>query len=124
MRLLLDTHALIWAARAPDRLSDAAVAAISDPDNDVYVSAVTGWEVAIKRARGRLRFPDVDRTMLDALQMTELPVSLAHAAEAGSLPGHHRDPFDRMLVAQARVDGLSLVTRDQAMEPYEVARHW
>jgi len=124
VRLLLDTHALIWTARDPERLSEAAASAVSDPENDVYVSAVTGWEVAIRRARGRLRFPDVDRAMLAALQLTELPISLAHAAEAGALPDHHRDPFDRMLIAQARADDLVLVTRDRAFDPYEVKRHW
>lgn len=124
MRLLLDTHALIWAASDADRLSDRAAEAIGDPDNDVYVSAVSGWEVAIERARGRLRFPDVDRAMLAELRFTELPVSLVHAAEAGALPAHHRDPFDRMLVAQARADDLAIVSRDTALDLYDVAIHW
>lgn len=124
MRVLLDTHALIWAAREPERLSDVAASAIVDPDNDVYVSAVSGWEVAIKRARGRLRFRDVDRAMLAALRLTELPVSLAHGVEAGSLPPHHRDPFDRMLVAQARAEQLVLLSRDLVFDAYEVPRRW
>ncbi len=124
MRLLLDTHALIWTAADPTRLSERAVAAITDPGNDVYVSAVSGWEVAIKRARGRLRFPDVDRDLLRTLRLAELPITLRHAVEAGHLPAHHRDPFDRMLVAQARVDDLMLVTRDRLLEPYDVALWW
>jgi PIN domain nuclease of toxin-antitoxin system len=124
VRLLLDTHALIWAATDPERLSERAAAAISDPDNDVYVSAVSGWEVAIKRARGRLRFPDVDRRLLAAMQLSELPVTLAHASEVGGLPGHHRDPFDRMLVAQARSDQLTIVSQDRALAAYDVALHW
>jgi PIN domain nuclease of toxin-antitoxin system len=122
--LLLDTHALIWAATDPGRLSERAAAAISDPENDVYVSAVSGWEVATKRARGRLRFPDVERQLLAALQLTELPVTLGHASEVGRLPGHHRDPFDRMLVAQARSDQLTIVSRDQALAAYDVTLHW
>ena len=124
MRRLLDTHALIWAAADPARLSAAAAEAIRDPENDVYVSAVTAWEVAIKRAVGRLRFPDVDRELLSSLRFAELPISLDHAAEAGRLPPHHRDPFDRMLIAQARVDGLVVVSADRSFEPYEVARRW
>lgn len=124
MRLLLDTHALIWAAADRDRLSERAADAIADPDNDVYVSAVSGWEVAIKRARGRLRFPDVDRGLLRALRFAELPIGLGHAVEVGLLPVHHRDPFDRMLVAQARVDDLTLVSSDRLLAPYDVALWW
>jgi PIN domain nuclease of toxin-antitoxin system len=124
MRLLIDTHVLIWAASDPDRVSDAAAAAMSDPENDVYVSAVTGWEIATKRAQGQLRFPDVDRGMLAAQRMVELPITLAHAAESGLLPFHHRDPFDRLLIAQARVEDLVVLTRDRAFDAYDVQRHW
>jgi PIN domain nuclease of toxin-antitoxin system len=124
VKLLLDTHALIWMARDHERLSERAASALRDPSHDVFVSAVSGWEIAIKRARGRLRFPDVDREMVSALQLTELPVALRHAAEIGTLPHHHRDPFDRMLIAQARTDGLTLVSRDQAFSAYDVAVHW
>lgn len=124
MRLLLDTHALIWAASDAGRLSATAGAALRDPSNDVYVSAVSGWEIAIKRARGRLRFPDIDRAMLAALRMTELPVYLRHAAQISALPDHHRDPFDRMLIAQANADGLSIVSRDRAFAAYDVTVLW
>lgn len=124
MRLLLDTHALIWATRDPERLTDRAAAAIRDPGNDVRVSAVSGWEIAIKRARGRLRFPDLDQAMLASRRFTELPVTLRHTTEVGSLPDHHRDPFDRMLVAQARADGLTIVSRDAALTAYEVPILW
>lgn len=124
MRLLVDTHAFIWMATDPRRLSAAAASSLRDPSNDVYVSAVTGWEIAIKRGRGRLRFPDVDRSMLRVLDVVELPVALRHAGEVGVLPDHHRDPFDRMLIAQARVDGLTVVTRDEAFAAYEVSIHW
>ncbi len=124
MRFLLDTHALIWSATDPDQLSESASAAICDPANDVFVSAVSGWEIAIKRSRGRLRFPGVDRAMLADLRMIELPVTLAHAAEIAVLPDHHRDPFDRMLIAQARIDDLTVVTRDRSFDAYDVATHW
>ena len=124
MRLLLDTHALIWTAAEPARLSDRAAAVIRDPDNDVYVSSVSGWEISIKRARGRLVFPDIDQAMLDALRLIELPVTLRHAAEVATLPDHHRDPFDRMLVAQARADHLTVVSRDRALDAYAVSLHW
>lgn len=124
MKLLLDTHALIWMAADADRLSARAAEALADPANDVYLSAASGWEVAIKRSRGRLQFPDIDRQMADALRVTELPISLRHAAQVGALPDHHRDPFDRMLIAQAMADGLTVVTRDKAFDAYEVATYW
>lgn len=95
-----------------------------DPGNDVAVSAVAGWEIAIKRTLGRLRFPDPDRTMLDRLGMTELLITLAHAAEVAMLPEHHRDPFDRMLIAQARADKLTLVSTDRAFAAYDVDVYW
>lgn len=124
MKLLLDTHTLIWMATDPGQLSEPAAAAITDPTLDVYVSAVSGWEISIKRARGRLRFPDVDREMLRALRLIELPVTLRHTAEIATLADHHRDPFDRMLVAQARTDDLTIVTRDHVFAAYAVAVLW
>jgi PIN domain nuclease of toxin-antitoxin system len=124
VKLLLDTHTLIWMATDPGQLSEPAATAITDPTHDVYVSAVSGWEISIKRARGRLRFPDVNREMLRALRLTELPVTLRHTAGIAALPDHHRDPFDRMLVAQARTDDLTIVTRDPAIASYDVAVHW
>ena len=124
MRLLLDTHAFIWMATDPDRLSAPAVSAITEPLNDVYVSAVSGWEIAIKRARGRLRFPHVDAELLRVLRLTELPVTLRHAGRVANLPDHHRDPFDRMLIAQALSDDLTIVSRDRVVAAYPVAVHW
>jgi PIN domain nuclease of toxin-antitoxin system len=118
MRLLLDTHVLIWWDEGA-RLSRNAVAAIREADQ-VYVSAVTGWEVAIKTAVGRLQ---TSRTVTEAILETgfeELPVRLRHAQALARLKAHHRDPFDRMLVAQALVEGLTIVTRDRAFEAYQV----
>ena len=96
-------------------------AAIADPAHDVLVSAASAWEIAIKAALGRLSFP-LDRIegVLAQMGIWPLPISLAHAVAAGSLPRHHDDPFDRMLVAQARLEGLVLVTEDTALARYDV----
>ena len=118
MRLLLDTHVLIWWDEGR-RLSPEARRAIHDAE-DVFVSAASAWEVAIKVALGRLR---PTRTVEDAAAdsgFVELPVTFRHAGRLASLPRHHRDPFDRLLVAQAEVEGLALVTRDAAFEPYGI----
>lgn len=118
MRLLLDTHVLIWWDEGR-RLSAPARRAITDAD-EVFVSAASAWEVAIKVGLGRLR---PTRTVEDAVEesgFAELPVTFPHASRVASLPPHHRDPFDRLLAAQAEVEGLTLVTRDPAFEPYEI----
>lgn len=118
MRVLLDTHVLIWWDEGA-RLSREANRAIRDAEQ-VYVSAVSGWEIAIKAALGRIH---PKRTITEAVAESgfeELPVRLRHAEEIARLPSHHSDPFDRMLVAQARVEGLKLVTRDKPLESYGV----
>lgn len=120
MRLLLDTHVVLWAIKTPDRLLDRAMAAIRSADNEVLVSAATVWEVAIKRQLGKLDFQGPFVAALDDTRMPTLAISAEHADAAGSLPLHHRDPFDRMLIAQAMLEGLSIVTRDPAFEPYGV----
>ncbi|MBA3553379.1 MAG: type II toxin-antitoxin system VapC family toxin [Gemmatimonadales bacterium] len=118
MRLLLDTHVLIcWDEGR--RLSAPARRAITDAD-EVFVSAASAWEVATKVGLGRLR---PTRTVEDAVGesgFVELPVTFQHASRVAFLPLHHRDPFDRLLAAQAEVEGLTLVTRDPAFEPYEI----
>ena len=121
MRLLLDTHVLIWMLTDNPRLGDEARGAIGDPENSVAVSAVSAWEIEIKRATGKL---DVPRDLPEQVARTgfvAVSITLEHAVAAGSLPLHHRDPFDRMLIAQAQLDGLTIVTRDQRFAPYSVA---
>lgn len=119
MSLLLDTHALLWWLADIELRSDARQA-IADPDNLVVVSAVSVWEISIKRSLGKLDAPHDVVAAIDASGFEPLPVTGAHAERAGSLPQHHRDPFDRMLVAQAQHEGLSIVTRDEAFGDYEV----
>ena len=121
MSLLLDTHALLWWLADAPALSKEAREAIGDQDRIVYVSAVTAWEISVKRARGKLEAPGDLAAELTANAFQELPISAAHATAAGQLPNHHRDPFDRMLVAQAQIENLTLVTRDKNIAKYEVA---
>lgn len=119
MNLLLDTHALLWwLADAP--LEREAAEAIADPGTLVAVSAASVWEAVIKASIGKLQVPGpLDQAAADE-GFDPLPVSLAHAERAGRLPMHHRDPFDRMLVAQAIAEGLTVVTRDPAFALYDV----
>lgn len=120
MRLLLDTHALLWSLAEPERIAEDARTAIEDGRNEVLVSAASAWEVAIKRAMGKLEVPDDLGSEIDAAAFGSLAITVEHALAAGALPLHHRDPFDRMLVAQAALEGLTIVTRDPRFEPYEV----
>ncbi|HPO16006.1 MAG TPA: type II toxin-antitoxin system VapC family toxin [Candidatus Hydrogenedentes bacterium] len=121
MNLLLDTHALLWWLEDNPSLSREARAAISDGNRAVFVSAVTAWEIVIKKRLGKLDAPDTLEEALAANAFQELPVTIAHALAAGALPAHHTDPFDRMLVAQATLENLTLVTRDENIQKYPVA---
>ena len=118
MTLLLDTHVLLWFARSDDRLGTAAREAIRR--GTVVISAIAIWEIAIKEALGRLEVSGLD-PFLAAGDFPELAFTAAHARTAGALPLHHRDPFDRALVAQAHVEGLVLVTADPVLQQYDVA---
>ena len=111
----------LWSVSDPSRLDEQTRAAVGAPENQVLVSAVTAWEIAIKHALGRLKFP-VDRfgDVMQRMGFDVLPILPIHAITAGGLPRHHDDPFDRMLVAQARVEGLTLVSRDLAVARYDV----
>ena len=120
MILLLDAHTLLWALADDPILRGEARGAIASPENDVLVSAATVWEIAIKRQLGKLEAPDDLLATITSSRFTGLPITLADADAAGALPGHHSDPFDRMLVAQARRLGAVVVTRDLAFTLYGV----
>lgn len=120
MRLLLDTHALLWWL-ADEGLTDEARDAIADPANVVMVSAASAWEISIKRALGKLSAPDDLERQVDESGFGALPISIAHGLAAGRLPRHHDDPFDRMLIAQAFEEGLTVVTHDKRFADYNVA---
>ena len=119
MSLLLDTHVVLWWLADDAGLSDAIKSRL-DHEPDVYISPVTVWEVTIKHAIGKLQQPaDLPERVRDS-GFADLPITSAHAIAAGRLPLIHRDPFDRMLVAQAQCEGLTLVTRDPHCQKYEV----
>lgn len=125
MRLLIDTHALLWALLEPGRLSAEAAEAVADGKNRVLVSAASALEIALKQTIGKLRLPGPAREWLpdrvERLGETAwLPVSEHHALRAGSLPLLHKDPFDRLLIAQALEDGLTLVSSDRQLAQYGV----
>jgi PIN domain nuclease of toxin-antitoxin system len=123
MKLLLDTHATLWWHAEDRRLNRQARNAIATADI-VWVSSATGWETAIKVAKGRLRLREPIGATLISDDFTELPVTLKHAEEFLRMPRHHGDPFDRMLIAQARIEGATIVTHDRALEPYGVPIIW
>jgi PIN domain nuclease of toxin-antitoxin system len=120
LRLLLDTHALLWWLEEPARLARQTYDAIAEPSNDVYVSSISPWEIAIKQAKGQLAPPAELLEELTRQSFAELRVSWEHGLAAGALPPHHRDPFDRMLVAQAQAEGLTIVTDDSEIALYDV----
>ncbi len=120
MNLLLDTHVLIWAFENNPTLSTTAREAIVDGNNRVFVSAVSVWEIGIKKTLGKLDTPDDLLDLVKQHRFTELAINFEHANYAGSLPNIHKDPFDRMLVAQAVIEKLILVTRDGFIPKYDV----
>jgi PIN domain nuclease of toxin-antitoxin system len=122
--LLLDSHALLWWEADDTRLSDRAREQIERPDSTALFSAVSLWELAIKQALGKLRLPDSLMSRLTEEGFREVPVTAAHGLLAGELPRHHNDPFDRMLVAQARSEGLVIVSADPRIAAYGVPVLW
>lgn len=121
MNLLLDTRVFLWAVDDNPNLSPAAKSAILDGRNIVYVSAATAWEIAIKRGLGKLKIPRSD--YLEELRLhrfTALDITTEHALSVERLPPHHKDPFDRMLIAQAQEEHLTIVTRDHRMSLYDI----
>jgi PIN domain nuclease of toxin-antitoxin system len=119
VRLLLDTNALLWWL-ADEGLTAQARDAIADPENLVAVSAVSAWEISIKKALGKLAAPDDLEHQVQAGGFIPLPITIAHGVAAGQLVRHHDDPFDRMLIAQALAEGLTIVTRDKRFSDYNV----
>jgi PIN domain nuclease of toxin-antitoxin system len=118
MNLSLDTHVLLWTLSAPERLSKVARNAIEDPANIVFVSAAVAWEIEIKAALGKLRAPSDLLSQLAAARFQELPITIAHALAIKQLPNLHRDPFDRIMLAQAKAAGLTFVTADPEVLQY------
>ena len=120
LRLLLDSHALLWWLDETELAAEARDA-IAEPDNAVWVSAASVWELAIKASTGKLHLPGDLRQQIEDEGFLELPISAAHGLRAGALPRIHADPFDRMLIAQALIGGLTIVTRDRRFPRYGVA---
>lgn len=123
MRLLLDTHVFLWWLADHAGLKPGVRRAIANADV-VCVSAASAWEAAIKVALGKLRIPGSLEAAVDESEFTKLPISFRHAEEVAGLQNHHSDPFDRMLIAQAQVEGLTLLTRDRQFEPYGIPVLW
>ncbi len=128
MKLLVDAHALIWASDDPSKLSLQALTALHDPTNELFLSAGTIWEIAIKVGLGKLALSMpyrqwMSQAMAD-LGMTVLPITVEHAEVQANLPRHHGDPFDRLLVAQAIVERLMLVSTDPHFDSFGISRHW
>jgi len=125
---LLDTHALLWWLAGDERLSATARQAISSEDNEIFVSAASAWEVSTKHRLGKL--PGAGPLAVDFARevrqqgFSELPISLAHGQVAGALPGEHRDPFGRMLIAQAREEKMALVSNENMFDSFGVQRVW
>ena len=128
MRFLLDSHALIWWFAEDTRLSRSARQAISAADNDVFVSAASAWEIVTKHRLGKLKQVELlARQFLSTIRsegLTDLPISVAHGTLAGNLPGPHKDPFDRMLIAQALIENLVLISNETVFDGFGVSRIW
>lgn len=120
MLLLLDTHVFLWWMGDDPALGTRAKAAIADPDNIVFVSAATAWEIAVKRRAGKLDAPGDIAEWIRAGGFNSIAIDVEHAVASADLPPHHRDPFDRILVAQAQLEELTLVTGDSDIVKYDV----
>lgn len=128
MRLLVDTHTLFWSVDDPAKVSAVAMAALADPANDRLLSAATIWELAIKVGQGKIGLSMPYRLWMDKaiadLKLIILPVTVEYADRQSTLPPHHKDPFDRLMIAQALVEGIPIVSVDAAFDPYGVTRIW
>jgi PIN domain nuclease of toxin-antitoxin system len=128
LRALLDTSVLLWAVGASRRLSTTARVLLDDAQSELYFSAVSAWEIAVKHAKGRLDLLEDPATFvqarINALALQPLVITVEHALRAGALPALHRDPFDRMLVAQSQAEGLAIITSDGRIAQYDVETIW
>lgn len=128
MKALLDTHAFLWWNTNDSQLSETARGIISDGRNEIFLSAASAWEIAIKFNRGRLVLPEPPEKYVSSRMLLHhfqaLPVQVSHALHVCVLPDYHRDPFDRMLIAQARLEKLSLLTSDSEIARYDVTIVW
>ena len=128
MKILLDTHAFLWWNEASPRLSKKALVLLSDPANTLLVSVVSAWELVLKTQTGKMRLSESPSvyvpTRMAHYAMESLPVTLTHALACESLPRHHRDPFDRLLIAQATIEGVPIVTADQEFRRYAIKVLW
>jgi PIN domain nuclease of toxin-antitoxin system len=128
VRILIDTGCWLWSLAAPERLNKMARDLLSDPAHALYLSAASSWEIAIKVALGKLRLPEPPGKYIPGrmavLGILGLPVEHAHALRVSDLPAHHRDPFDRILIAQAQTESLTILTADPAFRAYEVEIFW
>ena len=128
MRVLLDTHALVWALAEPERLSSRARTTIANPATDAYVSMASAWELGILDSLGRVRLrvslEAIFSEGLAALRVRLLPIQLQHVVRVAALPRHHRDPFDRLLIATAMTEKLTLITADREFKKYGVVTLW
>ncbi len=128
MRLLLDTHAFLWWIADDPRLSKKACEIIGDGKNQLFLSAASGWEIAIKARLGRLQMPDdLEHFILEQMALNtieNLPIILSHALHVYALPDYHRDPFDRLLISQAQLEGLPILTADPQISQYSVEVIW
>ena len=128
MRILVDSHAVIWSVDRPEQISPFAMTAMSDPDNELLVSMATLWEISIKFGLGRLPLSLPYRQWIDKaiadLGLSLLPITLDHFERQALLPWHHRDPFDRLLAAQALIEDIGIVSSDSVLDAYGVTRIW
>jgi len=128
MKILLDTHTFLWWITDDPKLSDRARGIMGDGGNELFLSAATGWEIAIKAQIGRLKLPEepiafiVDQMRINAIQ--SLPIQMNHALHVSTLPQHHRDPFDRLLIAQAQLEELPVLSSDRQLAHYKVEVIW
>lgn len=128
MKILLDTHALLWFALSDQQLSSTAVSLIMDPTNEKFVSPATYWEIAIKISMGKYSLAQPYEVFMseaiDSNGFDYLHILPKHTAALAALPFHHKDPFDRLLVAQAKIEGLIIISNDTVLDKYGITRRW